>query len=97
MTKASTEALSRYLAVELGREGINVNTLSAGPIDTDALRLFATYGQMKEACEKLSPAGRIGTPEDVAEVAAFLCSDAAHWIYGQTVIADGGLSLMSVR
>ncbi len=97
VTKASTEALSRYLAVELGREGINVNTLSAGPIDTDALRLFATYGQMKEACEKLSPAGRIGTPEDVAEVAAFLCSDAAHWIYGQTVIADGGLSLMSVR
>lgn len=97
VTKASTEALSRYLAVELGREGINVNTLSAGPIDTDALRLFSTYDQMKDACEKLSPAGRIGTPEDVAEVAAFLCSDAAHWIYGQTIIADGGLSLMSVR
>lgn len=97
VTKASTEALSRYLAVELGREGINVNTLSAGPIDTDALRLFSTYDQMKEACEKLSPAGRIGTPEDVAAVAAFLCSDAAHWIYGQTIIADGGLSLMSVR
>ncbi len=97
VTKASTEALTRYLAVELGKEGINVNTLSAGPIDTDALRLFSTYGQMKEACETLSPAGRIGTAEDVAEVAAFLCSDAAHWIYGQTIIADGGLSLMSLR
>lgn len=96
VTKAATEALTRYMAVELGKEGINCNTLSGGPIDTDALRLFANYAQMKEACEKVSPAGRIGTPEDLAEVAAFLCSDAANWIYGQTIIADGGLSLLSV-
>jgi 3-oxoacyl-[acyl-carrier protein] reductase/7-alpha-hydroxysteroid dehydrogenase len=97
VTKAATEALTRYLAVELGRSGINVNTVSAGPIDTDALKLFATYDQMKEACEKISPAGRIGTPDDVADVVAFLCSDAARWIYGQTLIADGGLSLMNVH
>ncbi|HEY7837280.1 MAG TPA: SDR family oxidoreductase [Terriglobales bacterium] len=96
VTKAATEALTRYMAVELGRYGINCNTLSGGPIDTDALKLFANYPQMKEACEKLSPAGRIGTPEDLAEVAAFLCSDSANWIYGQTIIADGGLSLLSV-
>ncbi|MGH9394010.1 MAG: SDR family oxidoreductase [Terriglobales bacterium] len=96
VTKAATEALTRYMAVELGRHGINCNTLSGGPIDTDALKLFANYPQMKEACEKLSPAGRIGTPEDLAEVAAFLCSDSANWIYGQTIIADGGLSLLSV-
>ncbi|MHB8735171.1 MAG: SDR family oxidoreductase [Terriglobales bacterium] len=97
VTKAATEALTRYLAVELGKDGINVNTVSAGPIETDALKLFSTFASMKEACEKISPAGRIGTPEDVAEVVAFLCSDAANWIYGQTLIADGGLSLMSVR
>lgn len=96
VAKAATEALTRYMAVELGRHGINCNTLSGGPIDTDALKLFANYDQMKEACEKLSPAGRIGRPEDLAEVAAFLCSDAANWIYGQTIIADGGLSLLSV-
>ncbi|MGH9480600.1 MAG: SDR family oxidoreductase [Terriglobales bacterium] len=96
VTKAATEALTRYMAVELGRLGINCNTLSGGPIDTDALKLFANYAQMKEACEKLSPAGRIGAPQDLAEVAAFLCSDAANWIYGQTIIADGGLSLLSV-
>ncbi|MGH9475092.1 MAG: SDR family oxidoreductase [Terriglobales bacterium] len=96
VTKAATEALTRYMAVELGKEGINCNTLSGGPIDTDALKLFANYAQMKETCEKLSPAGRIGAPEDLAEVAAFLCSDAANWIYGQTIIADGGLSLLSV-
>jgi NAD(P)-dependent dehydrogenase (short-subunit alcohol dehydrogenase family) len=97
VTKAATEALTRYLAVELGKEGINVNTVSAGPIDTDALKLFSTYGQMREACEKISPAGRIGSPDDVADVVAFLCSDAANWIYGQTLVADGGLSLMSVQ
>lgn len=97
VTKAATEALTRYLAVELGKHGINVNTLSAGPIDTDALKLFATYGEMKAACEKFSPAGRIGTPADLASVAAFLCSDAAQWIYGQTIIADGGLSLLSMH
>ncbi|MGH9415842.1 MAG: SDR family oxidoreductase [Terriglobales bacterium] len=96
VTKAATEALTRYMAVELGRHGINCNTLSGGPIDTDALKMFANYGQMKEACEKLSPAGRIGVPDDLADVAAFLCSDAANWIYGQTIIADGGLSLLSV-
>ncbi len=97
VTKAATEALTRYLGVELGRLGINVNTLSAGPIETDALKLFSTFEQMKKACEEYSPAGRIGTPDDVCDVVAFLCSDAAHWIYGQTIIADGGLSLMSVR
>ena len=96
VTKAATEALTRYMAVELGPSGINCNTLSGGPIDTDALKLFANYPQMKEACEKHSPAGRIGTPDDLAEVAAFLCSDAANWIYGQTIIADGGLSLLSL-
>jgi 3-oxoacyl-[acyl-carrier protein] reductase/7-alpha-hydroxysteroid dehydrogenase len=96
VTKAACEALTRYMAVELGKHGINCNTLSGGPIDTDALKLFANYAQMKEACEKLSPAGRIGTPEDLAAVACFLCSDAANWIYGQTIIADGGLSLLSV-
>lgn len=96
VTKAATEALTRYMAVELGKEGINCNTLSGGPIDTESLRRFANFQQMKEACENLSPAGRIGTPEDLAEVAAFLCSDAANWIYGQTIIADGGLSLLSV-
>ena len=96
VTKAATEALTRYMAVELGKHGVNCNTLSGGPIDTDALKLFANYGQMKTACEELSPAGRIGTPEDLAEVAAFLCSDAANWIYGQTIVADGGLSLLSV-
>ncbi len=95
--KAAIEALTRYLAVELGPSGIRVNTVSAGPIDTDALKQFSTYAQMKAASTDLAPGRRMGTPDDVAEVVAFLCEDRARWIYGQTLIADGGLSLLSAH
>jgi len=92
--KAAIEALTRYLAVEFGPRGIRVNTVSAGPIDTDSLRQFSTYAQMKAASTDLAPGRRMGTPEDVADVVAFLCTDRARWIYGQTLIVDGGLSLL---
>jgi NAD(P)-dependent dehydrogenase (short-subunit alcohol dehydrogenase family) len=93
--KAAIESLTRYLAVEFGPLGIRVNTVSGGPIDTDALKQFSTYEQMKDASTRLAPGRRMGQPEDVAEVVAFLCSDGARWIYGQTIIVDGGLSLLS--
>jgi NAD(P)-dependent dehydrogenase (short-subunit alcohol dehydrogenase family) len=95
--KAAIEALTRYLAVELGPVGVRVNTVSAGPIETDALRQFATYDQMKEASLRLAPGRRMGRPDDVADVVAFLCTEAARWIYGQTLIVDGGLSLLSAH
>jgi NAD(P)-dependent dehydrogenase (short-subunit alcohol dehydrogenase family) len=95
--KAGIEALTRYLAVELGPAGVRVNTVSAGPIDTDALRRFSTYDQMKEASTRLAPGRRMGCPEDVADVVAFLCTDQARWIYGQTLVVDGGLSLLSAH
>jgi NAD(P)-dependent dehydrogenase (short-subunit alcohol dehydrogenase family) len=93
--KAAIEALTRYLAMELGPEGIRVNTVSGGPIDTDSLRRFSTYDQMKDASVRLSPARRMGQPDDLADVVAFLCTDQARWIYGQTLIVDGGFSLIS--
>ena len=95
--KAAIEALTRYLAMELGPEGIRVNTVSAGPIDTDSLRRFATFDQIKEASTRLSPGRRIGMPDDVADVVAFLCTESARWIYGQTLIVDGGFSLVSAH
>ncbi|MGE5243095.1 MAG: SDR family oxidoreductase [Betaproteobacteria bacterium] len=95
--KAAIEALTRYLAVELGPDGIRVNTVSAGPIDTDSLRRFSTFDQMKDASTRLAPGRRMGMPEDVADVVAFLCSDAARWIYGQTLVVDGGFSLLSAH
>jgi 3-oxoacyl-[acyl-carrier protein] reductase/7-alpha-hydroxysteroid dehydrogenase len=93
--KAAIESLTRYLAVEFGPLGIRVNTVSGGPIDTDGLRQFSTYEQIREASIRLAPARRMGQPEDVAEVVAFLCTESARWIYGQTLIVDGGLSLLS--
>lgn len=95
--KAAIESLTRYLAAELGPAGIRVNTVSAGPIDTDALRQFATYEHMREASIQSSPARRMGQPDDVADVVAFLCTREARWIYGQTLVVDGGLSLLSAH
>jgi NAD(P)-dependent dehydrogenase (short-subunit alcohol dehydrogenase family) len=95
--KAAIEALTRYLAMEFGPNGIRVNTVSAGPIDTDSLRAFTTYEQMKDASIRLSPARRMGQPDDVADVVGFLCTDGARWITGQTLIVDGGFSLLSAH
>ena len=95
--KAAIEALTRYLAMELGPSGIRVNTVSAGPIDTDSLRAFTTFDQMKDASIRLSPARRMGQPDDVADVVGFLCTDGARWITGQTLVVDGGFSLLSAH
>ena len=93
--KAAIEALTRYLAVELGREGVRVNTVSAGPIDTDALRAFPNYSTIADWCRRHLPMRRLGVPEDVAAVVAFLCTDEARWICGQTLVVDGGRSLLA--
>lgn len=95
--KAAIEALTRYLAMELGPEGIRVNTVSGGPIDTDSLRQFSTYEQMKEASIRYSPGRRMGQPDDLADVVAFLCTESARWIIGQTLVVDGGFSLLSAH
>ncbi|WP_231475420.1 SDR family oxidoreductase [Persephonella sp. KM09-Lau-8] len=92
--KSALEALVRYAAVEFGPKGINVNTVSGGPIDTEAIQLFPNYEEVKEGTIKLTPLGRMGMPEDIAGVVGFLCTPDAKWIQGQTIIVDGGLSLV---
>ena len=94
ISKAALEALVRYLAVELAPKRIRVNAVSGGLIDTDAARAFPDAEAFRKEVLRRTPAGRIGKPEDLAKVVAFLASDEASWIYGQTVIADGGLSLL---
>jgi enoyl-[acyl-carrier protein] reductase III len=94
-SKAAIEALTRYLAVELAPRNIVVNAVSPGIVATDALRHFNTMQDenlLEEIAEK-TPAGRNVTPEDVAQIVAFLCSPAAKMIRGQTIIADGGFTL----
>ena len=94
-SKAAIEALTRYLAVELAPRNIVVNAVSPGIVATEALQHFNSM-QKEDLLEEIAgqtPAGRIVTPEDVAEIVAFLCSPSASMIRGQTIIADGGFTL----
>jgi len=88
--KAAVEAMSRYAAVELGEMGIRVNAVSGGPIETDALRAFTNYEEVKAETIKRSALNRMGAPEDLAGAAYFLCTNEAGWITGQTIVVDGG-------
>ena len=94
VSKAAMESLVRYLAVELAPKNIRVNCVSGGLVDTDALKSFPRYDEFKKEVIQKTPANRIGKPDDLARVVAFLASPESGWIYGQTVVADGGLSLI---
>jgi len=91
--KAAVEALVRYLAVEMAPLGVNVNAVCGGPVDTDSLRSFA-FRDEAERASRDGPPGRLGRPEDLAPVVAFLLSEDARWIRGQVVVADGGFGLV---
>jgi len=93
-SKAALEALVRYLAVELAPRGIRVNAVSAGVVATDALEHFPNREAMLEM-GAANPVGRIVTPEDVAACVTFLCSPDAEMIRGQTLVVDGGWSLLA--
>lgn len=88
--KAAVEAMVRYGAAELGEMGIRVNAVSGGPIDTDALKAFPNYEEVKAEVVKRSPLNRMGESEDLTGACLFLCSDAASWVTGQTIVVDGG-------
>ncbi len=92
-SKAALETLVRYFARELAPRGINVNAVSGGPVDTSALDFFPDREKTVEEWISRSPAGRIARPEEIASVACFLLSDDSSWIQGQTIIADGGMTL----
>jgi enoyl-[acyl-carrier protein] reductase III len=92
-SKAALESLVRHLAVELGPEGIRVNTISAGVVDTDALKKFPNRDEIIGVSLERTPLGRLTSPEDVADLALFLCSDLASMIHGQTVVVDGGYAI----
>jgi enoyl-[acyl-carrier protein] reductase III len=94
VSKAALEALVRYLAVELAPRGIRVNAVSAGVVETGALEHFPNKEQMLEMGAR-NPVGRLVTPEDVAACVTFLCSPEAEMIRGQTLVVDGGWSLLA--
>jgi enoyl-[acyl-carrier protein] reductase III len=94
-SKAAIESLTRYLAVELAPKGIIVNAVSPGIVETDALKHFDAMadGSILQKAIAATPAGRLVSPEDVAEVVAFLCTPAASMIRGQVIVVDGGYTL----
>ena len=86
--------MTRYLAVELAPRGISVNAVSGGVVETDALKSFPNEDDML-TFGKRAPLGRLGQPEDIAAIVTMLCRPEARWICGQTIIADGGYSLLA--
>jgi enoyl-[acyl-carrier protein] reductase III len=94
VSKAAIENMVKYMAIELAPRHITVNCVSGGFIDTSALKVFPNYEQMKSEVSARTPFKRIGTPAEVADVVVFMASPKASWITGQTVIVDGGYSLM---
>jgi len=89
-SKAAVETMVKYAAAELGEKGIRVNAVSGGPIDTDALKKFPNYEEVKKEVELRSPLGRMGVAKDLAGMSYFLCTDECSWLTGQTIIIDGG-------
>jgi len=96
VSKAAIETLTRYLAIELAPKKIIVNCVSAGLVETDALKHFRSLQDdhvLAQAADR-TPAGRIVEPRDIANVVAFLCTPAAEMIRGQTIVVDGGYTLL---
>jgi enoyl-[acyl-carrier protein] reductase III len=89
-SKAALESLVRSLAQELGRRGIRVNAVSAGVVDTDALKFFPNREQLLAEFARRTPAGPTLTPEDVAGAVYLLCLPEAAMITGHTLVVDGG-------
>ncbi|MCP3762117.1 enoyl-[acyl-carrier-protein] reductase FabL [Domibacillus sp. A3M-37] len=94
VSKAAVEALTRYLAVEFAEKNIVVNAVSGGAIDTNALKHFSNREEILEDAKQNTPAGRIVEMEDIVQAVLFLTSPGAFMIRGQTIIVDGGRSLL---
>lgn len=97
VSKAALEALTRYLAVECAPLGITVNAVAPGAVESEALKLYASQEALGRPDWKQTPAGRMVTPEDIADLVLFLCSEHASMIVGQVITIDGGVSLAPIN
>ena len=106
--KAGVDALTRTLAIEWARDGINVNSVAPGPIPTEGVRKafeappsdgVDMFGARTGGgfAERFIPAGRLGHPHDIGRMVTYLCSPGGDWITGAVLIVDGGESLVSPR
>ena len=96
LAKASLEACVRFLAADLGPKGIRVNAISAGAVKTLAAAGIGGFRKMQHYAVKASPLRRTVTIEEVGNTAAFLCSDLASGITGETTFVDAGVNIMGM-
>jgi enoyl-[acyl-carrier protein] reductase III len=94
-SKAALESMVRHLAAELAPEGLRINAVSAGTVDTDALLHFPNREELLDGARQRTPAGRLLNPQDVANTVIYLCTEYASMIHGQTIIVDGGYSILA--
>ena len=92
MSKSGLEGMTRTLALRYAREGIRVNAVGPGATRTPMNADFERDPSIERAVVRMIPAGRIGEPEEIAAVIAFLASDDASYIHGQTILVDGGMA-----
>jgi NAD(P)-dependent dehydrogenase (short-subunit alcohol dehydrogenase family) len=93
ITKAADMALVRNLAVEWGKKNIRINCIAPGLIKTDFARALWENPKMRSHLENMTPLGRIGDPDDIGLLATFLATKGGAFITGETIIADGGMSI----
>ena len=94
-SKAALESMVRHLAAEMAPEGMRINAVSAGTVDTDALLHFPNREELLDGARERTPAGRLVHPQDVANVVIYLCTEYAAMIHGQILIVDGGYSILA--
>lgn len=94
VAKASLDASVRYLAVNLGKEGIRVNSISAGPIRTLSSKGVSEFNSLTKEFEKQAPLGRMTTPEEVGDTAVFLFSNLSRGITGENIHVDSGYHIL---
>lgn len=96
--KAALETMVKYLALELAEKQVTAIGLAPGPVDTDSFRIYGgeTWDDYNREWSDRTPVGRIAGPDDLAPILAFLLTPEARWFNGQTLVADGGLSLATM-
>ena len=96
VAKAAMSQMVRYYAVSLGRKGLRINAICPGTtVKEESKAFYASHPEIEALFRDIVPLGRMGTSEDVAELAAFLISGRAAFLTGQDIVLDGGVSLQS--